>query len=133
MRAITLSRLIAVAGSIGVLVGCQDTLSPQPPLGVGGTSGFTVVPSIATIHTGQVVMLQVRLNDEFGAPLESAASWTSSNDAVATVAATGEVYGRSEGVVAVTASALGKAHSSTIRVLAREPKGGKPLLRSPAR
>jgi Bacterial Ig-like domain (group 2) len=131
MRAITLTRLIATIGSVAAIIGCEDALSPQP-LGAGGTN-FTVVPRTATIRTGQVVTIQARLIDEFGDALEDGLSWTSSNDAVATVAASGEVYGRSAGVVSVTAHALGKAQSSTIRVLAREPKPGKPLLRTPVR
>ena len=134
MRAIVLSRLIAVMGSVAAMVACEDTLSPRPPLG-SPAAGITVVPRSATIRAGQVATLQARLIDEFGQDLEGDFSWKSSNDAVATVSTTGQVYGRSEGTVVVTASALGKAQTSTIRVLQRESKpdspdgkGGKPLL-----
>ena len=129
MRAIVLTRLIAVLGSAAAIVACEDNLSPQPP--PGSTVNISVVPQTATIRAGQVVTLQARLTDEFGDALPGSFSWKSSNDAVATVAASGEVYGRSEGIVAVTASASGKVQTSTIHVEARESKGGKnsePLL-----
>ncbi len=66
----------------------------------------------------------------------SSVSWKSSNDAIATVGSNGGVVGRMEGTVTVTASALGKAQSSVVHVLARESKDGgkdggknsKPLL-----
>jgi uncharacterized protein YjdB len=82
-----------------------------------------------------VVGLQARLVDEFGDPLEASISWKSSNDEIATVAATGVVYGRSAGNATITASALGKNQSSMISVLQRDGKTGgkensKPLLLS---
>lgn len=131
MRVIVLTQLVAALGSAAIIVACEDTTSPQPPH--GSTVSISVVPRTATIRAGQVVTLQARLTDEFGDALEGSFRWKSSNDAVATVAATGEVYGRSEGIVAVTASAAGKFETSTIHVQAREPKddggkNGKPLL-----
>jgi uncharacterized protein YjdB len=127
MRAIILSRLVAIIGSAGAIIACNDSVSPTPPSGSGGSgsgvhSGISVVPRTATIEAGQVVTLRASLIDEFGDPLEGGFSWRSSNDAVATVASTGDVYGRSEGVVTVTASALGKSQSSTVHVLRRGPK-----------
>jgi len=126
MRAIILSRLVAIIGSAGAIIACEDSVSPAPPPGGGAGSGIhsgiTVVPTTATIRAGQVLTLQASLIDEFGDPLEGGFSWSSSNDAVATVASTGDVYGRSEGVVTVTASALGKSQSSTVHVLPRGPK-----------
>ena len=126
MRAIILSRLVALVGSVGAIIACNDSVSPTPPPGGGSGSGIhsgiSVVPTTATIRAGQVLTLQASLIDEFGDPLEGGFSWRSSNDAVATVASTGEVYGRSVGVVTVTASALGKFQSSTVHVVARGPK-----------
>jgi uncharacterized protein YjdB len=134
MRAIILSRLITALGAVGAIAACEDSLSPSPPAGT--TAGITVVPSTATIYAGQVVTLQARIKDEFGDVQDGSVSWKSSNDAIATVGSDGEVFGRTEGTVAVTASALGKTQSSTVHVLARQSKDGggkgikdnKPLL-----
>ncbi|HSJ76289.1 MAG TPA: Ig-like domain-containing protein [Gemmatimonadales bacterium] len=130
MRAIILSRLITALGAVGAIAACEDSLAPPAPTGT--TAGITVVPSTATIHAGQVVTLQARIKDEFGDVLDGV-SWKSSNDAIATVGSNGDVVGRTEGSTTITASALGKAHSSVIHVLARESKdggksGSKPLL-----
>ena len=131
MRVIVLTQLVAALGSAAAIVACEDSLSPQPS--PGSIVNISVVPQTATIRAGQVVTLQARLTDEFGDGLPGSFSWKSSNDAVATVAATGEVYGRSEGIVAVTASAAGKVQTSTIHVQPRESKedggkNGKPVL-----
>ncbi|MFL5461169.1 MAG: Ig-like domain-containing protein [Gemmatimonadales bacterium] len=123
MRAIILSRLITTLGAVGAIAACEDSLSPPPPAGT--TAGITVVPSTATIHSGQVVTLQARINDEFGDPLDGSFSWSSSNDAIATVGDNGAGVGRMEGTVTVTASALGKAQGSVVHVLARESKDGR--------
>ena len=133
MRAIILSRLITALGAVGAIAACEDSLSPPAPTGT--TAGITVVPSTATIHAGQVVTLQARINDEFGDVLDGV-SWKSSDDAIATVGANGDVVGRTQGITTITASALGKAQSSVVHVLARESKDGgknggknsKPLL-----
>ena len=131
MRAIILSRLITALGAVGAIAACEDSLAPPAPTGT--TVGITVVPSTATIHAGQVVTLQARIKDEFGDVLDGV-SWKSGNDAIATVGSNGDVVGRTEGSTTITASALGKAQSSVIHVLARESKdggkngGSKPLL-----
>ena len=133
MRPVILSRLVAVAGSLAAIIACNDALSPNPSgRGQGGESvpGITIVPQTATIHAGQIVTLEAELVDEFGDRVKGGFSWKSSDDAIATVAS-GVVYGRSQGYVSVTASAMGRSQSSTIHVLSREPKtikGGKPLL-----
>ena len=133
MRVITLSRSVAALGVLTLSVACNgDSLTPTPPP-PGSESGMTLVPRTATIHAGQIVTLQARLVDEFGDALESSISWKSSNDAIATVAATGVVYGRSEGLAVITASAHGKGQFSTIRVLRRDekPEGKDPKAPAP--
>ncbi len=122
MRAIILSRLITALGAVGAIAACEDSLSPSPP--PGPPAGITVVPSTATIHAGQVVTLQARIKDEFGDLLDGSVSWKSSDDAIATVGSNGDVVGRMEGSTTITASALGKAQTSVIHVLARESKDG---------
>jgi uncharacterized protein YjdB len=119
MRAIILSRLITALGAVGAIAACEDSMSPSaPPV---TTAGITVIPSTATIHAGQLVTLQARIKDEFGDVLDGV-SWKSSDDAIATVGSNGAVEGRMKGTVTVTASALGKAQSAVVHVLARESK-----------
>ena len=121
MAAITLSRLVTamavVAGSA-----CTEPFSP-PPNTPSQPSGLTVVPSSATIIAGQVVALKASMRDQFGDPLLVTVRWRSSNQTVATVAATGEVLGRSAGNATIVADADGKTQMSAIRVL---PRPGKP-------
>ena len=122
MRAIILSRLITVLGAAAAIAACEDSMSPSTPAGPT-TAGITVIPSTATIHAGQLVTLQARIKDEFGDVLDGV-SWKSSDDAIATVGSNGAVVGRMKGTVTVTASALGKAQSAVVHVLARESKDG---------
>jgi uncharacterized protein YjdB len=84
-----------------------------------------------------VVALKASLTDEHGDRLDGfIVSWRSSNDAVATVASSGEVFGRGVGFAVITASAAGKSQISAIHVLARaqkpDSKGPKPNM-EPAR
>ena len=120
MAAITLSRLFTAAALITASA-CSEPFSP-PPNEPSSPSGLTVVPSSATIRAGQVVALKASMRDEFGDPLLVTVKWRSSNETVATVAATGEVLGRSVGTVAITADAGGNTQISAIHVLARLPK-----------
>ena len=120
MRTVILSRLITALGAVAALAACEDSMSPSTP--VVPPAGITVIPSTATIHAGQLVTLQARIKDEFGDVLDGLVSWKSSDDAIATVGSNGAVVGRMKGTVTVTASALGKAQSAVVHVLARESK-----------
>lgn len=135
MRVTTVSRIIAALSAITLLGACNDSFSPPP--NVPSLQGLTVVPRSATLQAGQVVALKASLTDEHGDRLDGfIVSWRSSNDAVATVATSGEVVGRSVGHAVITASAAGKSQISTIQVLARgqkpDPKAAKPNI-DPAR
>jgi hypothetical protein len=126
MNATTMSRIIAALSAITLLGACNDSFSPPP--NVPTFEGLTVVPRSATIQAGQVVALKARLIDANGDPLSGVAtSWTSSNEVVATVAATGEVLGRGAGNAIITATAQGKSQTAAIHVLGRpskpDPKG----------
>jgi uncharacterized protein YjdB len=120
MAAITLARLVTAAALVTASA-CSEPFSP-PPNQPSGPSGLTVVPSSATIIAGQVVALKASMRDQFGDPLLVTVRWRSSNETVATVAATGEVLGRSAGTAAITADAAGKTQISAIHVLGRLPK-----------
>jgi uncharacterized protein YjdB len=129
MRVVTLSRVVAAFAVLTLAAACDDTSGPGGQIQPGG-GGLSIVPRSATIKAGQTMALQASLIDENGDRLSGVPfQWTSTNDAVATVAATGEVLGRSEGHVVITASALGKSQVSTIQVLPRQSKpepAGKP-------
>jgi uncharacterized protein YjdB len=126
MSVMTVSRIIAALSAITLLGACNDSFSPPPS--APSVQGLTVVPRSATLQAGQVVALKASLTDEHGDRLQGfVVSWRSSNDAVATVAGSGEVVGRSVGDAVITASVAGKTQISTIQVLARgqkpDPKG----------
>ncbi|HEY9016578.1 MAG TPA: Ig-like domain-containing protein, partial [Gemmatimonadales bacterium] len=108
--------------AIAAAVACDDSTSPNTP-GGQRPEGMTVVPSSARIQAGQSVLLKATLRDEFGDALAATFEWRSSDDAVATVARNGEVFGRSQGYAIITASSLGKSQTSTVRVV---PRPGKP-------
>ncbi|MEA2713376.1 MAG: hypothetical protein QOK27_1337, partial [Gemmatimonadales bacterium] len=121
MNATTMSRIIATLSAITLLAACNDSFSPSPSS--PSLQGLTVAPRSATLQAGQVVALKASLIDEHGDRLDGfTVSWRSNNDAVATVANSGEVVGRSAGFAVITASAAGKSQISTIRVLARGQK-----------
>ncbi|HEV2083776.1 MAG TPA: Ig-like domain-containing protein [Gemmatimonadales bacterium] len=123
MNATAMSRIIAALSAITLLGACNDSFSPPP--NTPSLEGLTVVPRSATLQAGQVVALKASLIDEHGDRLDGfIVSWRSSNDAVATVASSGEVVGRSVGFAVISASAAGKSQISTIRVLARGQKSG---------
>jgi uncharacterized protein YjdB len=128
MSVTTVSRIIAALSAISLLGACNDSFSPAP--NDPSFQGLTVVPRSATLQAGQVVALKASLTDEHGDRLQGfVVSWRSSNDAVATVASSGEVMGRSVGRAVITASVAGKTQISAIQVLARgqkpDPKGTK--------
>jgi uncharacterized protein YjdB len=120
MRATARSRALVVL-ALAASAACDDSTAPPPPP-VDGSGEVTVVPRSAAIQAGQTVLLKATLRDEFGDALGATFEWQSSDDAVATVASSGEVYARSAGYAIITASSLGKSQISTVRVLPRPEK-----------
>src|SRR5215211_8911965 len=99
MRVITMLRVVVALSALVLAGACNDAFSTPP--NVPSSEGLAVIPRSATIQAGQVVALKARLIDEYGDQITGPVSWTSSNEAVATVAASGEVLGRSEGHVTI--------------------------------
>ena len=124
MRVITMSRIVVTLSALTLAGACNDEpFGPVPPPPTGGN--LAVVPRNATLKQGQVVALQASLIDEHGDRLIGfPTAWRSSDDAVATVANTGEVYGRTAGFAVITATAAGKSQIATIRVVPKESKSG---------
>lgn len=123
MRVISLSQTVAAFAALVLAGACNDTTAPSDSGPAPSIGGMTVQPRNATIQAGQALLLKATLIDEHGDRLDGVGvSWTSTNDAVATVSASGEVFGRGAGYAVITASALGKSQFSTIRVNARPSK-----------
>jgi hypothetical protein len=118
---------VHVVAALAILVAAGACTEPfSSPPNDPSMAGLTVIPRSATIRSGQVVALKATLVDESGNAVQTATvSWTSSNESVATVGATGEVLGRGEGRANITAAAQGRAESSVIRVLHEESKPEK--------
>ena len=122
MSATTTFRLVTVC-ALTAAIGCTEPFDTPPNEPSQPGAGLTVVPRHATIVAGQVVALTATFRDQFGDQLAGVTvKWKSSNEQVATVAANGEVMGRSAGVATVTADAQGKTETSGIQVLPREAK-----------
>jgi uncharacterized protein YjdB len=76
-----------------------------------------VTPATATIGTGETVQLTAALEDASGNPLTGrTVTWSSSNDGVATVNATGLVTGVAAGPATITATSEGVSGSASITV-----------------
>jgi alpha-tubulin suppressor-like RCC1 family protein/uncharacterized protein YjdB len=78
-----------------------------------------IEPGTATVGIGEKVMLTATAYDDQNNPLEGREiQWTSAKPEFATVAATGEVTGVSEGEVSITAASEGKQATAAIKVAA---------------
>lgn len=134
MRVTSLSRTIAALAALILAGACHDTSGPDSQGPDLSTGGMTLIPRSATIRSGEVVVLKATpIDANGGRPAVVGISWTSTNEAVATVTARGEVFGRGAGHAIITASAPGWSQFSTIQVLARSLKPdsepGKPGLK----
>jgi uncharacterized protein YjdB len=131
MRVISLSRTVAAFAALILAGACSDTSGPDGGSPDFNTGGMTLAPRNATIQTGQVLVLKATRIDANGDRLDGVGiTWTSTNSAVATVSAAGEVFGQGTGHAIITASALGSSQFANIHVLGRtprpDPKPGKP-------
>jgi uncharacterized protein YjdB len=121
MRVMTMSQIVVTLSALTLAGACNDSYSPSPVAPPSG--GIALVPRNATLQAGQVVALKASLIDEHGDRIDGLAFvWRSSDDAVATVASSGEVYGRGVGFALITATAEGRSQIATIRVLPKESK-----------
>lgn len=136
MRALTLSRIVAVLAGLAVAGACTDSTGNSFEGDVGPIDGAFLMlsPTSATISPGQVVVLQAQLHGRLGMVMpEVAIRWRSHNDAVASVSDRGEVHGKAEGHAVIIASAGGTSQTATIHVLRRGPGIGPKPNMDPAR
>jgi trimeric autotransporter adhesin len=123
---------IATVSSAGVVTGIAVG-TVKIAASSGGNSGFStitvipqgvasvrVTPSSAAITIGETVHLQAQPLNAAGDTLDGRTiTWTSANDAVATVDGTGLVTAVSVGATVITATSEGKSGTSGIAVSAR--------------
>ena len=87
-----------------------------------GVASVRVTPSSAAIKVGETVHLQAEPLDASGNLLDGrTVTWSSGNDAIATVDNTGLVTGVSAGATTITATSEGKSGTSGIAVAAAVP------------
>jgi plastocyanin len=93
----------AAALALATLAACSGGDSTSP----GGTPVLAAVRLFApkgTITVGETVQLTASPKDQNGDPFNAAVTWSSSNNAVATVSATGLVSGQAVGIATITAA-----------------------------
>src|SRR5437899_875957 len=80
------------------------------------------VTGATTLDVGKTTQLSASARDASGSTIAGKTfTWSSSNDAVASVASDGTVSGKSAGTATITASVDGKSGSSAITVSAPAP------------
>lgn len=108
----------------GGLLGQTTTFSPFVPVDTFAVASVGVTPAAATVAPGGTVALTETPRNVNGTDVSSrvgAATWSSSNTAVATVSSTGVVTGVSTGTATITATVEGVAGSSAITVGLSDP------------
>src|SRR2546428_1810184 len=97
-----------------LIVGCGSGTEPAPPY----LALIHVHFSRDTVAANDTVQASVAGFDQFGSPFTPATlTWQSSNPAVATVDATGHVFGVSIGATSITATAEGGVTESRVLVV----------------
>ena len=97
-------RYAFLAAAAAALAGCNsDSTSPPPAIG-----SIRVTGSSTSVTVGSDIQLQAVARDPDGVPLTGVAfTWSSENNAIATVGNTGIVSGVSVGTTNITAAAGG--------------------------
>ena len=105
----------------------NDTLAPSFAKGGSGrkVKSISVSPASATVAAGATVQLTATANPPGAA---TTFTWSSSNNAVATVSTSGRVTGVAAGAATISASAGGKTGRSTITVPTSAPPPGPEVL-----
>jgi len=127
MRAITLSRILAVAAGLALVSACSDDpTGPSPSVREPSRGRMSVTPASATITAGQTLLLKAEMTTPTGDRFQPAGLiWKSSNDAIALVSPSGEVLGTREGQVTISATFGDETRAASILVLPGKP--GKDL------
>jgi uncharacterized protein YjdB len=124
------STSVATVSQAGVVnaIALGTTTITATSEGKSGTATVTVVPvpvgSVAvspptsSVLAGNSVQLSTTVKDQNGKTVtDRTVTWASSNDAVATVSASGKVVGVTPGTVTITATSEGKSGTASVTVL----------------
>jgi hypothetical protein len=124
-----------VAGVAFAFAACSDTSAPptndtlSPALAKGGPANkvksISVSPSSASVAAGSTVQLTANATPPGSA---TTFTWSSADNAVATVSTTGLVTGVAAGTATISASASGKTGASSITVPVPPPPPGSEVL-----
>ena len=102
---------VSISAAVGTVTGSSSVTVNLAPVAT-----VTVTPPTSTIAIGQTVQLTATLKDAQGNLLTGrSVNWSSSSNAVATVAA-GLVTARAKGTVTITATSEGKSGTATVTV-----------------
>lgn len=117
------------ARSEGVSASVAVTVTALPPVAV---ATVTVSPQDGTITVDETLQLTASLADAQGRPLAGrVVTWSSANDATATVSSAGIVTGRSPGTVAIAATSEGKTGTTRMTVQPVPPASVATVIVSP--
>jgi uncharacterized protein YjdB len=94
--------------------GCENAIAP--PKTDNAVAAVAVTAPAATLQNGSSMQLSAAASNAAGQPLTRTFAWTSSSDAVATVAADGTVTGKSPGAVTITATSEGKSGTVALTI-----------------
>jgi uncharacterized protein YjdB len=111
---------VGTAYVIATSEGKSDTSAievSEPPV-----ASVAVEPPTATVEAGRTVQLSATMRDANGTVLAGrVVTWTSSNDATATVSSSGMVTGVAQGSASITAISEGRSGTSVITVVTPPP------------
>ena len=117
VRALQAGTVTITASSEGKTGSTTVRISPVP------VRSIAVAPETGSVFVGQSLTITAVPKDSTGAVLnDRPVTWTSSDNAVATVSATGVVTGIAPGTAVITGASEGASGSSTMQVLAVGPR-----------
>lgn len=117
----------AVVAGLVLGVACRESTGPRTVIsrGPSDVAEVTVTPAVASLSIGARIQFVATPRDAAGHVLAGHfVSWTSANDAVATVDSTGSVTGVGVATVAITATSEGRQGTATVTVTATTPLSG---------
>lgn len=119
----------AVANGTATITAAVDSLFGSATITVQQSVATLVVsPTPLALAVAETAQLSTQTEDANGNPVNATVTWSSSNNAVATVGTDGLVTAVAPGTVAITAQSGGEGDNATITVLAAEMELMRDLL-----
>jgi len=107
---------MAAALLLAVLAACSDAVAPAIPV-----ASVVVAPSSSSLTVGTQVTLQATPKAANGEELERPVTWSSEDEALATVSSTGVVSALGTGTVGIRATSEGHAGRAVLTIVPVEP------------